>query len=284
MALAAIAAGKHVYCEKPLALDASEAREIAEAAERAGVMHMIGFNYSLQPVDAGRAVDDRGGRHRQGPGLQRPLSRGLHGRPGRAVQLALRAPLAGAGALADLGSHLINMAHVLLGPIDRVFASLETVHAKRRVPATGEMLPVENEDVARAFVRFARVPRQLRDQPRRDRLQVRTRLRRFRQPGQHRLRPGAHERAALLFGADPPGRRGFRTILAGPEHPDYAHFCPAPGHGLGINDLKVIEVRNLLRAIADGEPAKPDFDEGLRVQQVMEAIERSHASGAWTDV
>ena len=51
---------------------------------------------------------------------------------------------------------------------------------------------------------------------------------------------------------DPAGRRGFRTILAGPEHADYRPFCPAPGHGLGINDLKVIETRNLLRAIAAG--------------------------------
>ena len=58
----------------------------------------------------------------------------------------------------------------------------------------------------------------------------------------------------------------------------------APGHGLGINDLKVIEARNLLRAIADGAPARPGFDVGLRVQRVMEAMERSHASGAWTDV
>ena len=79
-------------------------------------------------------------------------------------------------------------------------------------------------------------------------------------------------------------RRGFRTLLAGPEHPDYRPFCPAPGHGLGYNDLKVIEARNLLRAVAGGAPAWPDFHEGARVQAVMEAIEASHASGAWTDV
>jgi predicted dehydrogenase len=84
--------------------------------------------------------------------------------------------------------------------------------------------------------------------------------------------------------SDAPGRRGFRTILAGPEHPDYARFCPAPGHGLGINDLKVIEARNFLRAIADGVPARPGFEVGLRVQLVMDAMERSHASGAWTRI
>ncbi len=192
---------------------------------------------------------------------------------------------AGAGALADLGSHLIDMAETLLGPIESVQAQLETIHTRRRVPATGAMLPVENEDVARALVRFpggvggsfeiSRVATGFKcglafsvfgtagsisfDQERMNELRVYT-------------------------AADSAGRRGFRTILAGPEHPDYGHFCPAPGHGLGINDLKVIEARNLIRAIADGVPARPGFDVGLRVQLVMDAMERSHASGAWTSV
>jgi hypothetical protein len=77
------------------------------------------------------------------------------------------------------------------------------------------------------------------------------------------------------------GRRGYTTLLAGPEHPDYAAFCLAPGHGLGINDLKVIEVRNLVGAIDGGRPFYPDFDEGLRVQEVMAAIEASHDARAW---
>jgi predicted dehydrogenase len=89
---------------------------------------------------------------------------------------------------------------------------------------------------------------------------------------------------------DAAGLRGFRTILAGPEHGDYRPFCPAPGHGLGINDLKVIEARNLLAAIARrrGDPrapgAAPDFHEGARVQAVIDAIERSHAAATWVDV
>jgi predicted dehydrogenase len=84
--------------------------------------------------------------------------------------------------------------------------------------------------------------------------------------------------------ADAAGRRGFRTILAGPEHADYAAFCPAPGHGLGINDLKVIEVRNLIRAIRSGTNAAPDFTEGLRVQEVMSAMELAAQQRGWVDV
>jgi predicted dehydrogenase len=177
------------------------------------------------------------------------------------------------------------MAEVLLGPIESVFADLETVHATRRVPATGAMLRVENEDIARGLVRFARGVGGSFEISR-----VATGYKcglAFTVLGSHGSLAFDQERMNELrhySAADPAGRRGFRTILAGPEHPDYAHFCPAPGHGLGINDLKVIEARNLLRAIADGTPARPGFDVGLRVQRVMDAMERSHADGAWTKV
>ncbi|HWM27428.1 MAG TPA: hypothetical protein VNQ14_03140, partial [Woeseiaceae bacterium] len=79
-------------------------------------------------------------------------------------------------------------------------------------------------------------------------------------------------------------RAGYKTILAGPAHADYGRFCPAPGHGLGINDLKVIEIRNLIRAIDGGEPFQPDFDEGLRVQKIMAAIEESSAGREWVEL
>jgi predicted dehydrogenase len=193
--------------------------------------------------------------------------------------------LAGAGALADLGSHLIDMAEILLGPIESVFAGLETVHAKRRMPATGEMLPVENEDIARGLVRFARGNGGSFEISR-----VATGFKcglAFTVFGSHGALAFDQERMNELrhySSADPAGRRGFRTILAGPEHADYAHFCPAPGHGLGINDLKVIEARNFLRAMDGGPAAKPGFDVGLRVQRVMDAMERSHGSGVWTRV
>ena len=285
MALAAIAAGKHVWCEKPLALDAAEAQEVADAAVRAGVTHLIGFNYSLNPLvrlaQSMIAAGDIGA---------------VMGFSGRYFEDYMADPavphswrcvrrLAGAGALADLGSHLIDMAEVLLGPIASVCASLETVHVKRRDPATGQILPVENEDVARSLVRFARgVGGSFEISRVATGFKCGLTFTVFGSAGSLSFDQERMNELRFYSGADPAGRRGFRTILAGPEHPDYAHFCPAPGHGLGINDLKVIEARNLLRAIAEGAPARPGFDTGLRVQRVMEAMERSHASGAWTDV
>jgi predicted dehydrogenase len=285
MALAAIAAGKHVWCEKPLALDAAEARQVADAAARAGVVHLIGFNYSLNPLVRLAQSMIAGGDIGKVLGFSGRYFEDYMADPAVPHSWRCVRRLAGAGALADLGSHLIDMAETLLGPIASVCASLETVHAKRRDPASGQMLPVENEDVARSLVRFAQGAGGSFEISR-----VATGFKCgltftvFGSAGslsfdQERMNELRHYSAA-----DPAGRRGFRTILAGPEHPDYAHFCPAPGHGLGINDLKVIEARNLLRAIAEGAAARPGFDTGLRVQRVMEAMERSHASGAWTDV
>jgi predicted dehydrogenase len=285
MALAAIAAGKHVWCEKPLALDAAEAEEVADAAARAGVVHLVGFNYSLNPLIRLAQSMIAGGDIGTVLGFSGRYFEDYMADPAVPHSWRCERRLAGAGALADLGSHLIDRAETLLGPIEAVCASLETVHARRRSPADGAMLPVENEDTARALVRFASgVGGSFEISRVATGYKCGLAFTVFGSAGSLAFDQERMNELRHYASSDPPGRRGFRTILAGPEHPDYAHFCPAPGHGLGINDLKVIEARNLLRAIAGGAPARPGFDVGLRVQRVMEAMERSHAAGAWLKV
>ncbi|HKU14872.1 MAG TPA: Gfo/Idh/MocA family oxidoreductase [Steroidobacteraceae bacterium] len=285
MALAAIAAGKHVYCEKPLALDLQQSQAIVTAARRAKVCNVIGFNYICNPMlqvaremiaagELGEIVSFRGSY------LEDYMSD-----PGVPYSWRCQRKLAGAGALADLGSHLINMAHFLLGSIARVSASLQTVHTHRADRASGQRLPVENEDMAQALVEFS------------SGVSGTMEISRIATGYKCGLAVEVHgTRGTLLFDqervnelklystADAAGRRGFRTILAGPEHADYAAFCPAPGHGLGINDLKVIEVRNLIRALRSGTDAHPDFAEGLRVQQVMSAMERAAQERGWVEI
>jgi predicted dehydrogenase len=256
-----------------------------DAAKRAKVCNAIGFNYICNPiVQAARDLIQSG---------ELGEIVGFSGRYVEDYMCDPRAPftwrcerrLAGAGALADLGSHLINLSHVLLGPIARVSGVIRTVHKQRFETGTGAMRNVENEDSAQALIEFdSGVPGTL------DISRIATGYKcaltaqvlgtrgsiAFDQERMNELR--------LYSVDDPVGRRGFRTILAGPEHPDYAAFCPAPGHGLGINDLKVIEVRNLLHAIRTGTAASPDFAEGLRVQKVMSAIELAAACGTWVSV
>ena len=81
--------------------------------------------------------------------------------------------------------------------------------------------------------------------------------------------------------SDKTGRSGFRTIYAGPEHEPYGAFCVAPGHQLGFNDLKAIEIRDFLAAIAGGSAVRADFGEGWEVQKVVEAVYASAREGGW---
>ncbi len=285
MALAALAAGKHVYCEKPLALDVKESVAVVDAARCARVVNAIGFNYICNPMIQAARDLIRAGELGEITGFNGHYVEDYMCDPHAPFTWRCERRLAGAGALADLGSHLINMAHVLLGPIASTSGVIRTVHKHRTETATGKVRNVENEDIAHALFEFASGVPGTMDISRvatgyKCGLQVQILGTRgsivFDQERMNELR--------LYRADDPVGRRGFRTILAGPEHPDYAAFCPAPGHGLGINDLKVIEVRNLLDAIRAGGNAAPDFAEGLRVQQVMSAIELAAASGSWVKV
>lgn len=285
MALAAIAAGKHVWCEKPLALNAADAKAIAEAAREAGVQTSMGFNYACNPLitlardmiaagELGEIFNFRGSYfedYMASPDV--PFS-----------WRCLRSQ-GGAGALADLGTHLINLAEYLVGPMSSVLAELNAVHTQRRDPQSGAMRAVENEDIAQVLLKFAGGFG--------GSMEI-SRIATGRKCGLCFEINGSQ--GSLVFdqermneiryyaSSDATARRGLRTILAGPEHPDYGAFCPASGHGLGINDLKVIELRNFLRAIHTGEPCFEDFANGYRVQYLVDAMEASARDRQWVDV
>jgi predicted dehydrogenase len=282
MALAALDAGKHVYCEKPLALDVAEAAKLADTARRSGRIHAVGFNYITNPmIQTARDI----------------VVSGEIGEPvhfsGRYFEDYMASPetpwswrcerrQAGAGALADLGSHLINLLRFLLGSPKRLLGDVQTVIAARADPASGVMKAVENEDYARALVELeSGLPATLETSRVATGYKCGLTFEIFGTRGSIGFDQERMNELRLYAGDQAPARAGFKTVLAGPAHADYARFCPAPGHGLGINDLKVIEVRNLLRAIGRGQDFYPDFAEGLAVQQVMAAIEQSSLERAW---
>jgi len=285
MALAAIRAGKHVYCEKPLALDVDEAQQLATAAAEAGVVHAVGLNYTTNPMLVVARDMIAAGE------IGEPLS--FSGRYLEDYMTSAEVPfswrcerrLAGSGALGDLGSHLINLLHFLLGRPQRLVANLNTLVTERTDPATGARRKVENEDIASALIELeSGIPATF------EISRIATGYKcglTFEVAGTRGAIGYDQERMNELRVYDvgaADGRRGFRTILAGPEHGDYGRFCPAPGHGLGINDLKVIEIRRLLQAIEHGAPFWPDFHEGLAVQRVMAAMEASAKAGEWVSL
>jgi predicted dehydrogenase len=285
MSLAALKAGKHVYCEKPLALTVAEAIELATLAHTSGLVHAVGLNYTTNPlVQAAREIIASGE-------IGEAVS--FTGRYFEDYMASTDVPftwrcdrnLAGSGALADLGSHLINMLHFLLGKPKRLCGDCRTVIPLRRVPATGEERAVENEDIARALIELdSGLPATIEISRVASGYKCGLQFEVFGTRGSIAFDQERMNELRVYETDQPSERAGFKTILAGPAHPDYGSFCPAPGHGLGINDLKVIEVRNLIRAIERNEPFQPDFEEGLRVQQVMAAIEESSAAQVWIEL
>ncbi len=282
MALAAIAAGKHVYCEKPLAPLAKDAAEMATAAEAAGVKTQVGFNYLCNPmmglaremIQAGELGEIRG-------------YRGIHCEDYMADangQFTFRHDPAGGGALADIGSHALATAEFLCGPITRVMGDCVTMIAERP-DGKGGTRKVEVDDVGRAFLRFENgatgsiegnwiaTGRKMQHD--------------FEIYGTKGALAFSQEHFNVLHyfsTADAKGRQGFRRIEAGPDHAPYGLFCVAPGHQLGFNDLKAIEVAGYLNAIAGKTPEPFNFRKGLRIQSLVEAIQTSSREARWLDV
>lgn len=279
MALAAIEQGKHVYCEKPLAPTAQDAYEMMIAAKSAGVTTQVGFNYLCNPLFQLAKEMIENGELGQLRGY-----RGLHCEDymaDPATPMSFRHDPAGGGALADLGSHALATAEFLMGPIDQVLGDCQTVIKERR-NASGTLCPVKVDDIGRSFVRFENGTTG----------SIEGNWIATGRKMQHDFEIYG-DKGALCFSQerfnelhfyrtdDPAGRRGFRRIEAAPDHAPYGAFCVAPGHQLGFNDLKAIELARFLDALALGTPEPFGFADGLRIQSLVEAIHLSSAQEKW---
>jgi predicted dehydrogenase len=285
MAELALASGKHVWCEKPMALTLEDAEAMAAAARAApNCRTMLGYNYARNPAlaHAKRLVE--------AGAIGRPFHfRGVVDEdymadPDLPWSWRCVAAEAGLGTLGDIVVHLVSMAHLLLGPIARVNGEVETVH-RDRAARDGTRRPVENDDMVQALVNFvsgasgvllgSRVA-----WGRKNRLG-------FEIHGTAGTLCFDQERLneLLLFQAEgEPAIRGFRTILTGPAHPPYGAFVPAPGHQLGFNDLKVIEAAQFLLAMTQGVPLDFDFAQGLLIERVVHGIADAARSGRPVEV
>ena len=280
MAIAAIKAGKHVYCEKPLALTLDQAREMRDAARIAGVKTMVGYNYIKNPAFTHACRLIQGGEIGEIVHFRGWVDEDYQADP--ALPWTWRAKIAdaGPGALGDMGCHLVSMAYGLAGPIDSLIADMQTVHTTRPLPDGTGRAKVENEDTASALVRFA------------NGAQGSLSTSRSAWGRKNRLAWEVHGTKGMICfdqermnelqlyrNSGDKAQQGFTTILTGPAHPPYGEFCPAPGHQLGFNDLKVIEAAALLCAIRDDSPAYPDFEHAYEFEKVIHAIAKSATDG-----
>lgn len=296
IAVAAAAAGKHLYCEKPLAVTLDDARAMLAAAEAAGVRTMVGFQYLKTPATlaAQRLIAD--GAIGEVWNVHATFHQDALADPALPFSWRFERAVAGSGALGDLGAHVIAIVQALVGDIAEVCA-LTATHVRERPVAAGSygydaaavegapLRRVENDDSAQLLVRFAGGATGTLSASRV--AQGRKVYLSYEIQGSRGTIRFDHERMnelELYLADDPVGRRGFRTVLTGPEHPHYGSFWPVAGCGLGFGDMKVIEIFELLDGIANDRPIRPDFRDGVRVNAVIDAAERSVVERAWVGV
>jgi predicted dehydrogenase len=287
IAIAALARGKNVWCEKPMSTSLADSAAMAEAADSAKAHTIIGYNYTKNPAvtHARRLVEE--GRIGRISGFFCRYDVDNEADGARPWSWRMSRASSGTGANGDVLSHVISIAHFLTGSeICRVVGDMAIVHPERRDPNSPDNLKnVDNDDMIAALVHFengvhghigaSRVTWGRKcglrwelhgtegticfDQERLNELQLFTR-------------------------GDDLAMAGFRTLLTGPQHPPYAAFLPNGGHSLGYMDVKICELHDLLSAIETGKPVWPDFQAGLKIEKVMDAVDRSALSGKWEDV
>jgi predicted dehydrogenase len=291
ISIAALEAGKHVLCEKPLANTVEEARAMAAAADRAaaaGVRAMTGFNFRRVPavalarelVAAGRLGAIR---HVRAAYLGSHLLD-----PEIPLIWRLRAEHAGSGALGDLGAHAIDLAQYLAGDrIAGVSGLTETfVRERPLADGSGARGPVTVDDAALFIARFAggalgsfEATRFATGHTEGLRVELNGEL------GSIVWDLGDFNGLRLFDATEDPATQGFRRIQVTRAGHPYAGAWWPDGHTIGYEHTFTHEVRDLVHAIADGRDPVPSFADGLQVQEVLDAVQRSAASGTgWTQV
>ncbi len=294
IAIAAAAAGKHIICEKPLANTLAEARQMAKAARDAGVINMVMFNYRRVPaVQLAKRLIDSG-----------RLGKIYHWRavylqdwimdPNFPLVWRLQKDVAGSGTLGDLGAHIIDLARMLVGEITEVTGLTETFIKQRPVlaetvgglgaKAGTEMGEVTVDDAALFLARFENgalgsfeVTRFAKGWANGNQFEVNG------SKGSLRFNLERLNELQLYLDEDP-DVAGWRTINVtnGEAHPYMANWWPA-GHIIGYEHTFTHAVFDFLNGVADGVSPAPNFDDGVRCQAVLEAVERSAGSRQWVE-
>ena len=286
--LTALEAGKHVICEKPLANTLSEAREMLTAARNAGTVNMVCFNYRRAPaVQLARNLVAEGRlgeiRHWRATYLQDFIME-----PDFPLIWRLKREVSGSGALGDIGAHIVDLAHFLVGPISEVTGMTETFIKERpleEASAEGatEMGKVTVDDAAAFLARFdngaigtfeaTRFAAGRRNQ---NSFEING------SKGSLAFDLERMNELEVFFTEDDPDVQGFRTVnVTEPDHPYTGAWWP-PGHILGYEHTFVHTMKDLMDGIEAGQSPAPNFEDGYRCQAVLDAVERSAASGEWT--
>ncbi|MFD0680689.1 MULTISPECIES: Gfo/Idh/MocA family protein [unclassified Paenibacillus] len=296
IAMAAARAGKHIFCEKPLALNLADSREMLEAAEEAGIKHMVGFNYRFAPaVQLAKKIISEG-----------RLGTLYHFRawflqdwildPEFPLVWRLQKDVAGSGSHGDLGAHLIDLAHYLVGDMSEVVGMSETFIKDRPMPTSMTGLSAKGSadaprgkvDVDDATLFLARFGNGALGSFEASRFAAGHRCTNsFEINGSKGSIKFDFERLNELevyFTDDAADVQGFRRVLAtDPAHAYMDAWWP-PGHTIGYEHTFVHEMLEMMQAIHEDRQPEPNFTDGVKCQQVLEAVELSVSERRWVKV
>lgn len=295
IAIAAAKAGKHIICEKPLALSVEQAQHMLDAVNKAGVVHMVCHNYRFAPaVQYAKQLIQQGklGRiyHVRATFLQDWLMD-----PGYPLVWRLRKDVSGSGTLGDLGSHIIDLARFLVGEFSEVAGMMETfikerplgdmdIHLQGKVESS-EKGEVTVDDAASFLARFENgalgvfeVSRFSRGNRAGNRFEING------EKGSVRWDMENMNNLHVYLEEDDPGLKGFRTVnCTEVEHPYGRVYWPA-GHIIGYEHTFINLLAEMMRGISKGISPSPNFEDGVRNQMVLEAVERSVCTGKWVNI
>lgn len=284
IAEAAARQGKSINCEKPLGMNGDEAEKVARVIKECGVVATCGFNtmkipviqYAKQVIDSGELgelVSFRGSYDTDG--LATPDA------PHAWRMLAKNSTL---GSMGDLAAHVLSISQYLLGDIVSVSGMTKIVYDKRK-DRNGNVLPVENDDVAQFLCNYANggigYISSSRVAPGRKQAEV------FEAQFTKGIISFSLERMNeinIYRSDDEPTEQGFKNILVAPGHGEFGRFWSGAGIGIGYEELKTIEEHHLLEAYVSGTQPEVDFAFAAKINRVMDAVQESAKTGVWVDV
>jgi len=285
IALAAAKAGKHIICEKPIAMDASEAKKMLDAAEASGVNHMVAFNYRRVPAIALAKKMIQEGKlgiihHFNAVYYQDWLVD-----PEFPWVWRHDAKLAGSGAHGDMNAHTVDLARFLVGEIASVSGEEKVFIEKRKIPKTGQLENVTADDATSFLARFTNgasgnfiATRFATGRKNFLRLEI------FGSKGSLGFNLERLNELEYYSRDDQSSEQGFRNIIITEHQHPYMHKWWPPGHIIGWEHTFIHEIGDFLMAIATHVKIAPDFYDGFKCQQVLDTVLASAKSRKWLDV
>ncbi|GMO55716.1 MAG: Gfo/Idh/MocA family oxidoreductase [Termitinemataceae bacterium] len=297
IAIAAMEAGKHVLCEKPISRTLEEAKAMYETAKKTGLTNMLCFNYRMTPavqlakkyIDEGALGDilDFRGTYLQDWSAD----------PSSPLSWRFQKKICGSGAFGDIATHVVDMLRFLIGDFSEINAHMAT-YIKERPVQTGA---VDNLGT----VKGGGGPKDKVDVDDQCLLTIKCKSGAFGTIEATRNAWGRNnyitfeihgtkgsvyfnyerrDELQVCFASDPGDRRGFRTVYTGPAHPYGAALWPIPALGIGYTETKIVELSKFVDAIVKGSQVSPSFEDGYNIELIGDAAFKSVESGQWEKV